>query len=309
MQITRYVAPFNCKGMLSLLENAFGLEEAALEKPQLDGSETEYNSDIVYIAHENEKVLGTIHATIPHAWPKIAGLSGMVTAPEARGTGLGRKLFGEIVKDIDSLGVETTFLGTSNPIAQKLYSSFGFSYLFGSCVMMRTVKGGFVDFDREAYGEAPKNIAVREGAPDMRIPIIPLTLQRTKQILLDCNTGLINCNLMTQCSCMGLFPKYMDLKSKGGSFFGAYSDSGVLGAVASVIPTDDGMRCDFFYADNFESAVAPLLNACRKSVGEVYFQIANGDVKANLVKEFGAVARSELFYEHKGLLIPCVKYV
>lgn len=308
MQITRYEAPFDSKDILAILAEEFGAEEAALERPQFDGSETQYNTDIAYIAREGDTLLGCIHATIPRHFPKIAGLSAMVTKATARGTGLGKRLFGDIVNDLDSMNVETIFLGTNNPIAHKLYSKFGFAYTFGSCIMMRTVLGAPIDLQNSLYKAHPGNIVIRPGSPEMRIPIIPLILNRGSCILLDANAGIADCALLTQTSCMGLYQKYRNILSDGGKFFCAYSDSGILGAVASVKPTDVGNRCDFFSAPGFESALEPLVEECRKAIGKVYFQLAEGDPKLKYAEQWNLKEFSRSFYDCRGIKIPTVNF-
>lgn len=310
MDLIRYVAPFPCEEFLGVIKEEFGPEEVLVEKPQLTGLETEDNLDIVYLAKEGNRVLGTIHGTIPKACPELGGISAMCTVSEARGKGLGRMLFSKIVEELKSRGVTAMFLGTGNPVAAKLYCSFGFSFLRGSGVMARFVKGDAVDFTRERYGSPPASIQFLPGSARMRIPLIPLALHRGSQMLLDCNTGLVSCDYMTQYSCMGLYPRYLDLRKKNGCFFGAYSNTGILGAVASVLPTERGMRADFFYCDSFETAVPELLKKCETVCGECYLQLATEDKgKQRLARECGFVPRQELLYLCGPVYIPSTIWI
>lgn len=255
MEIITCTAPFEAEEMLSWLETIFGREERLLETPQLNGEEIAYNRDIVLLAKEKGKLLGAIHGTIPHHDPGLAGLSAMFTTPEARGTGLGRKLFGKLVETLENEGVTAMMLGTSNPIGEKLYASFGFRYLYGSGVMARFAAGSVADFNRARF-ETPKgDIHIEDGSPKMRIPIVPLTLSRLKYKVYDRNLGLVNPEWKTQPSCMGLFPKYLSLQENGGRFFGAYDEAGVLGAAATV--TADGCFDGFAYPA-WESALEEM---------------------------------------------------
>lgn len=310
MELVRYTAPFNCDEFLHILEKVFGEEESLLEEPQLNGSEVEYNMDIAYIAKEGEKILGTIHATIPKKFPELCGISAMCTTTDARGKGIGKKLFAQIVKEIDNLGVKVAVLGTGNPIAAKLYSTYGFGFLSGSCVMARFVEGAEVDFTRKVFMEESSQIDVLPGTARMRIQMIPLVLHKGSQLILDCNTNIVNCNLMTQTSCMGLYPRYLKLQETGGNFWGAYNEKGVLGAMASVMPTSEGMRADFFFCDSFERIVPSLLKKCKEFCGEFYLQFAKNDLrKQEIAKQSGFTEGEEIEYSYKNIKIPCVKYI
>lgn len=309
MEILRYTAPFDCQPFLKVLEDEFGIKEALLEQPQLNGSEQEHNLDFVFVAKEGEEILGTIHATIPKADPTLCGLSAMCTTPAARGKGLGRILFGKIVEEAEALGAETMLLGTGNPIAAKLYGSFGFSYLPGSFVMARFAQGGEIDFTRRTFAETPKQLQILPGSARMRIPLIPLVLYKGSQILLDCNTNFVSCKVLSQKYCMSLFPRYLSIREQGGDFYGAYSEKGVLGAVASVMPTERGNRADFFCCDSFEAAIPGLLQKCEADFGNCYLQIAKDDLKKQqIAAQCGFTQGEELLYSWQGVQIPCYEY-
>ena len=284
MELTRYTSPCDAAAVLRLWADTFGAAEAALEAPQLDGSECDHNLDILYVATEGDTLLGTIHATIPHRCPTLAGLSGMCTAPAARGTGLGRILFTKILEEIDSLGVETAYLGTGNPIAAKLYHSLGFSFLPGSNVMVRYKRGDTVDFTRRVFDPVPTQVRILPGDPSLRIPLIPLVLHRGSLKVLDRNTGLMSSREMLQRSCMGLYPKYAALSG----FWGAVSDTGTLGAVASIAPGEAGETvADFFCCDSFIQTLPQLLDICRQQ-GATCLHIADHDTgKQALATQLG----------------------
>ena len=114
---------------------------------------------------------------------------------------------------------------------------------------------------------------------------------------------------MSQTSCMSLFPRYLSLREQGGNFYGAYSRKGVLGAAASVLPTDRGNRADFYCCDSFVPAVADLLQKCEEDFGPCYLQIAKDDVqKQAIAQQFGFVRGDEVTYTYKNLLFPCYEY-
>lgn len=309
MEIKRYTPPFDHETVLDLWGSIFGKAEAELERPQIDGTEAAYNEDITFVAEEHGEILGTVHVTVPKIGTKLCGVGGVCTTPAARGKGVGRMLFGAVMEELDRDGVEAMVLGTGNPVAAKLYHGFGFAFRPGSNVMMRYAKGDTVDFERELFAP-PAAVRVVEGNPSMRIPLVPLVLHRSRFVVLDCNTALVNSNHVTQLSCMGLYPKYMDLKTRGGHCFGAVGDRGVLGGMAGVEPTAEGMRADLFFHESFAGAAPELLDACRKAAGgEVYLQIADCDAaKKRLAEELGFCPAEPKSFAIRGLQMPGTIY-
>lgn len=313
MELVRYTAPFDCADMLQILADIFGEYEAILETPQLDGTEQDQNLDIVYLAKEDNMILGTIHATIPKAFPTLCGISAMCTTAQARGKGIGRILFAKIVEELEQLNVKTMFLGTGNMIAAKLYHSLGFSYLPCSNVMVRFSEGDLVDFNRVMYQPEPASCRIEPGNASMRIPIIPLILHKGPFMMLDCNTNLMDCSRIPQFSCMSLYPRYLNLASEGGAFWGAYSESGVLGAIASVKPTDLGMRADFFGCNSFSDALPALMMQCearaKEHSAELYLQIADADcAKQKWAATCGYHRTQDIIMNMNDLLLPCGIY-
>lgn len=285
MELIRRVVPYDASAALKLLEATFGYEEVVVEAPQLMGKESAVNKDIVWEAWDNDRLVGTIHVTIPRNCPTICGLSAMATHPSVRGKGLGRILFAKIIEEFESQGVTAAFLGTSNPIAAKLYHSLGFSFLSGSHVMVRYCQGDTVDFCREYYAPVRENFRILIDDSAIRIPLIPLVLMGGNTKVLDVNTGLFHRDFVTQRSCMGLYPRYETLLAKGGHFYAAIDEAGILGAMLSTMPADAGIRADFFCCDGFEGLLPKLLDACNE---DVYLQIAECDTqKQELAQKLG----------------------
>ena len=276
MELIRRIVPYDASAALKLLEDTFGHEEVVVEAPQLMGAESAVNTDIVWEAWEGAQLVGTIHATIPKSCPTICGLSAMATHPSVRGKGLGRILFAKIIEEFESQGVTAAFLGTSNPIAAKLYHSLGFSFLSGSHVMVRYAQGDTVDFCREHFSPIRKDCNILKDDSAIRIPLIPLVLMGGNTKVLDVNTGLFHRDFVTQRSCMGLYPRYDALLKQGGHFYAAIDESGIVGALFSTMPTELGIRADFFCCDGFQGLLSRLLDACEDSV---YLQIAQCDGK------------------------------
>lgn len=95
-----------------------------------------------------------------------------------------------------------------------------------------------------------------------------------------------------------------------GGIFGAVSDRGVLGGMASVKPTPEGMRADLFFRDSFACVAPQLLDACRQAVGgEVCLQIADADAaKKQLAQELGFRPAEPATLTVRGLQMPCTIY-
>ena len=310
MELKKYIAPFDATQALEHLEKIFGIEERLLEECQLNGSEAAFNKDIVYLAYEEDVLLGMIHATIPHKAPHLAGLSAMFTTPAARGKGLGKILFGKIVEEVSSLGARLTVLGTSNPIAAKLYAQFGFAFSLGSHVMVRFSQGNMVDFSKDFYSGIQGTATVSSGDPSIRIPMIPLVLQPELPLILDINTGIFNCNSITQRSCMGLFPRYPALRDRGGDYFMVFDEAGTLGAIGSVAPREGGaFRADFFCVPAFRTVIPQMIRKMEERFGTVYFEISPKDEsKARILQENGFAPTGEGLCKTADFMIPTIKY-
>lgn len=304
MEIIRNTAPFDYKGTYRLLSDIFGEDEAVSELPSLDGTQASFNDDIVYTAEEDGITHGTVHLTVTEGQPegegiRISGISGMCTDMAVRGTGIGRKLFGKIVEESDANGCDAAFLGTGNPVACNLYSSFGFAYLPGSYVMARFNGTNRVSFFEDRFRK-PLEITVRELDASDRISVIPLFLNEGPGFLLDSVTGIFSNEVITQPSCMGLYPKYENIMNNGGRVYAAVSERGVLGGIAS--QGADGIA-DFFCQENYGEAAQMLLSALG---GEARIRIsAYDDRKADMLFEYGYNEKSVENRKYGIITVPC----
>ena len=293
-----------CREALELLALVFGKEESLLEAEQLDGYETACSTDVLFTAKEDGVLLGTCHLTVPHAFPRLGGASGLCTSMQARGKGIGKKLFGMMVEESDSRGVDTVFLGTSNPVAAAMYAQFGYSFLTGSNVMARSTGRSLLDFYRTYYSPGPATC--QKGDASFRIPVIPLVLARGRDMLMDANTSIFSSAVLTQPSCMGLFPRYLDLERKGGAYYGARLASGAICALSSVLPTSLGNRVDAFAFPGFEKELLDLLSLCEAQHKDCYAEVVEADAaKAEMFASLGY--RPDAMVDHlvNSLRVPC----
>lgn len=289
---------------VGLLSRIFGEQEGLLEQEQLGGRETPYNADILFSAKEDGVLLGTCHLTIPHVFPQLGGASGLCTAPEARGKGIGKNLFRMMVEESDARGLHTVFLGTSNTLAAGMYAQFGYSFITGTNVMSRTFGKDLIEFYRTFY--SPSAVTYLKGDASFRIPVIPLVAARGRDMLMDANTAIFSNAVITQQSCMGLYPRYLELERRGGAFYGARLTSGALCAIASMLPTPTGHRVDAFAYPGFESTLPGLLDMCHAADPDCYAQIASVDeAKAAMFATLGYRADEEADYPVNFFTVPC----
>ena len=307
MDIERYTSPFDCDEVINLWSDIFGEYEAELEKIQCDGTEEEVNTDIVYLAKENGKLLGVVHTTISKTEPLLAGMSGVCTTPEARGKGISRILFEKAMEEIDSLGVKATFLGTGHPLAIKVYESCGFSFIPCTGAMARVPGSNFGLFCCDYYSKEHKNIKIVPGNAAMRLPLVPFVLGLSGDCFIDINACIMSRGInFSQVSCMGLYQKFLDVEKAGGSFLGAFDENGILGATASAMPTDKGIRADFRVRPGFESAAKDFVSDLEDKYGRVYLQIADADEsKIKIAESLGFKKREEILHSYRDIcLIP-----
>ena len=309
MEIEIIKAPFDASEVLGLIEYTFGKGERELESIQLDGSESEYNDDVVFIAREEGVMLGTMHITIPRVNPTLAGVSGVVTTEAARGKGVGGRLFAEAMRYMDSIGVAASFLGTGNPIAAKMYDKNGYRYVYGTGVMLRYTLGHETDFNRQYQGNPEGEITVCEGDQSLRIPLIPLAVHKGAFVLYDINTDIVSSSYITQGSCMSLYPRYLRLQKSGGAYYFAKDERGVIGAVMSLKNVDGRSRVDFFCFESFLSVIPRMLDIVTREHGDVFFETAASDAKkAEIIKALGYTKEEASVYSVKGFEIPTVRY-
>jgi hypothetical protein len=109
---------------------------------------------------------------------------------------------------------------------------------------------------------------------------------------------------------MGLYPRYEALRKRGGDYFMAFDEEGMLGAVGSVAPQDDGyFRGDFFSLPSFDSVVPEIIKKIEEFSSKVYFEIAKSDKnKERILKENGYKIIGEGILKTGDLMIQTIKY-
>lgn len=281
-----------------------------MERPQIDGTEAGKNRDILLMLRDGDRLVGTLHSTMPQHIPALCGLSGMCVRPEYRGRDLSKMLLTTMLDILDGEGVKAAFLGTDNPVAARLYAGYGFRFYPGSNVMARFIGCDALGFENEAYRSVAGPFAVEAGSPKARIPMIPLVLAREGYVLMDCNAQIMSTSHVTQRSCMGLYQRYEDIARQGGGWFCAWDCRGTLGGMASAMPTKSIARADFFTYTGFDEAVPMLIDACRERFGPLYFTVSPWDAaKRRWLERLGYRESREVMLEIGPFRVPCLRYV
>lgn len=290
---------------IDLIAATFGEAEASIERQQLAGCDAADNQDHLFWAQKDGALIGMLLLTIPKQMSKIGALSGFCVSGQNRGYGIGKVLLSNALTYFDQCCGEVLFLGTDNPVASHLYRQFGFAFASGSHIMYRSRDDSLLPFFREYY--TPDNIKIKPATAAMRIQLIPLILQHGRDNLMDANAGIISTAVLTQRSCMGLYPRYAVLIENGGSVFCGYNEKGMLCAVASLMITGTGDACvDAFCAPGCESIMPELLsNACRHT-GGYYAHLADSDIlKSQVFSEYGFRRSKAVTVTWNDVLIPC----
>ena len=294
--------------VLALLTEAFGPEEGELERLQLSGQEAQDNEDTLFTAWEDGALLSTLHLTVSRAHPGFGCLGGMITTPAARGKGLAHQLFEQVCRYYDDLGGGALFLGTNNPVAAHLYTKHGFSFITGTNIMVRTTTGSLLNFYKQVY--TPDTWTYAHVGAFCRVPIVPLVAARGRDLLMDANVGILSSDFVTQISCCGLYPRYLQLTAGGGDAWCATLPSGAICAICTVRDQTDGSSIDAFAYPGFENALPQLLAMGFEGRTRLYAHIADCDqAKQALFSDLGFTPAGACKYDYRGLQIPGTEFV
>ena len=110
-----------------------------IHKDLLLGSEKNINSIKLYV-FENQNFIESSAMIISNiSTPNISGVGEVCTSINSRGKGYAKSLCREILEDFFSNNLsEGIFLGTTNPVAKKIYESLGWESVQNSNVMFNS---------------------------------------------------------------------------------------------------------------------------------------------------------------------------
>lgn len=263
------VAAEFCEPMIAFWEAMFGVSYAGI-RPIMSGSERAVQRDIFWSIWSEDKPQATCHLTIDRRRPILGGLGEVATSEVSRGRGLAGDLCRKARSMFLAQGGKALFLGTMNPVAERVYQRLGWQSIFGSHTMVLLADHASpVEFFRDYFGRAgdpdeenPIDIMVINAG--QRIAIIPLILHPHSEFLLDANLDLYSTHYIKQKSCMGLFGKYSnDLSHNRGIGFVAHETTGKTVGLATVkLDVAKGAQIDGFAHPHFSGAWDQLIQAC-----------------------------------------------
>lgn len=229
----------------------------------LDGHESTDNQDIIYVMRQGEQLVGTCHLTISRASPQLGGLGEVATAPEFRRQGIGSLLCEYAHNDFRRHGGEALFLGTVNPDAARVYHRLGWRKLAGATVMALIVQGDSPEAFLVDYFRKSGPVAITDGGPAMRIPMIPLLVCPHDWQVLDANVAMFSTRYVVQSSCMGLYPRYEALgRDEASAWFGMHGDQErLVGLATARLDASGACQVDGFTHGRFLDAWADLMQA------------------------------------------------
>ncbi len=268
--------------LLKMWERIFGEDYLSGQniRPVLLGKEKRQNRDIVFRACENEKTVATVHLTISRFDKRIGGIGEVATSKEYRGKGLARALCSMAINEFEKSGGKWLFLGTSNPVAARLYNSLGWRFIPGTRVMMMTAQSGTPeDFFHYYTGQINRaSIKIVRGSSRFRLQIIPLVIFPCDEIVLDYNTGIFSTRWFVQKSCMGLYPRYEKICDDG-AWFVAVSGKFLAGISSVRFFEGNTAQIDGFCISNNETT---LLNLYRRAIK---FAFMNNASKIHMIAD------------------------
>ena len=218
-------------------------------------------SEIKLYTYEDENSINSSCITVyDKKLKKIAGLGEVCTKSDSRGKGFAKDLCRIAKEDFFSNSEsEGIFLGTVNPLAQKIYENLGWVQIPNSKVMFNSKRNlTFEEFIHNYYGHS-KSLEINEGSPKYRIPIIPYFFSEISSMKVDINVGIIGNNYSSMC--LSTYNKFDKLSSEAGDWFVVSDDENKIYATSSYICDNNrNFRIDGTYKENFKKEFIKLIS-------------------------------------------------
>jgi GNAT superfamily N-acetyltransferase len=147
-----------------------------------------------------ESVAATCWSGWGREFPDIAVMGGVATAEAYRGRGLASAVVGAVCERFDSAGGRLLYLGTSNPVARRIYERLGFRPVAGQ-IFCRAARGTRPD---EGFA-AGRSVAARPASWRDMASIVPLYLLPHPCVLADAGIGLPSARVAEPRRCVRIF--------------------------------------------------------------------------------------------------------
>jgi len=226
------------------------------------GSENKFNTTKVFYYSEKESIIATCATVISNNINILGGLAEVATHEKFRGNGFAKDLCKKALERFFTDKGEALFLGTSNPIAEKLYIKLGWQKIYNSNVLVNIKNNATYEEFSKNYFKDDSSILINQSNPSARIPMIPLIIYPHQSELLDSNINIYSTKYHNQSSCMGLYNKFNIIKNKNnGTWFVVKTKSGkVVGISTSQLIDYKTFNIDGFIHPNFKQNIDLLIN-------------------------------------------------
>ena len=300
-----YTIPISQKKSSNLydlwIKNGFENEKNIdINKSLLSGSEVQSNLIKLYVYENKDHILSSAVILMNIQNPSIAAIGEVCTSLNSRGKGLANSLCEKIIEDyFSNYQNNAIFLGTVNPIAEKIYKSLGWKNIDNSLVMFNSKNQDDFESFLNKYNKNELRKHISEGNSNFRLSIIPfvLSIRSNNQIDLNSKINLIN----KTSSCLGLFNKYESLQFRQGKWFSLSDDENRIFSIVSYLEEHnksfriDGLFNKFYYDDSKKLIKFLVNKLVNQKANKIYAEIYKKDeLKLQLFHELGFTEENNL---------------
>tara|TARA_B100000579_G_scaffold86857_2_gene68110 strand:- start:64761 stop:65723 length:963 start_codon:yes stop_codon:yes gene_type:complete len=300
-----YTIPITTKQITNLYDlwvnNGFENEKNIdINKNLLSGSEVKSNKIKLYVYEKAATVLSSAIIIINNNNPSISGVGEVCTSVNYRGKGLANTLCEKIVDDYFlNNQSRAIFLGTINPVAEKIYKSLGWQMIKNTNVMFNSKNQDDFESFLLTYNKPNSTKIITKGNSDFRISIIPFVLSQRSKNQIDLNSKVNLINKLS--SCLGLYNKYDSLYVKKGNWFSVSDNENRLFSIVSYLEKEDKkFRIDglfnYLYYDEAKKLVEFVINKLvNQKPNKISVEIYKKDTsKLQMFHELGFIEKNNI---------------
>ena len=269
-----YTIPINEKKIFQLyklwLNNGYETEkDIDIKKNHLLGSEKEITNIKLFTYELDDQIKSSCITLYDKKLRTLAGLGEVCTEKKSRGNGYAKDLCNDAKEDFFSnKESEGIFLGTVNPVAQKIYENLGWIQIRNSKVMFNSRQN--IDFDEFIYDFYNNNqsLTLSKGSSEHRIPIIAYFLSEINEFKVDLNAGIIGNNFSSMC--LSAYNKFESIRNNFGDWFVISDNRNKIFAISTIKNIDENnIRIDGNYKKNYKNEFINLIKSNIDSVNNL----------------------------------------
>ena len=191
------------------------------------------------------------------------------------------------------------FLGTINPVAEKIYKSLGWQMIKNTNGMLNSKNQDDFESFLLTYNKPNSTKIITKGNSDFRISIIPFVLSQRSKNQIDLNSKVNLINKLS--SCLGLYNKYDSLYVKKGNWFSVSDKENRLFSIVSYLEKEDKkFRIDglfnYLYYDEAKKLVEFVINKLvNQKPNKISVEIYKKDTsKLQMFHELGFIEKNNI---------------